>query len=408
VLFNKVHQLRKEKLYNQAILTLLEACCNGSYQDYILTISSPPSNIDAFATSAHTQYVLASTENVLSLHKIDHTRRFEEMRLEFPRKLTGLITLTDAKGVSTAVVGGEGGEVWQTGILPGGDTIHTIETKQAGKGNCQIFSFTAHRKRLLYSPLGDPSIHSYHLSKKNVSFLRKNNYANVARIALFRHKRKEYYALGYTDLEKDVPLLSLYDRSEHFLLGAEEVDGSVRALDTLYTKEGETIILAGTEKSTLYAIDCRGTMRWKFKTESAINCMQVSYRPRTKEPYIFIGVEGGTLYLLDSSGVMKWKKVFNAAIRDCRLLTISESDYPHIIVGLSDNTIHSFCRSSAEDLAPLLSDLLSDVLTKEKCSEESLIEQFTHSDFQSIRDFGEIRGMGFVMLQHSSFFNSLT
>ena len=395
MLFNKVNQLRKEKLYNQAILTLLEACCNGSYQDYTITLESPPSNIHAFASSAQTQHVLASTENVLSLHKIDHSRIIEEMRLEFPRTLTGLITLTDAKGVSTAVVGGEGGEVWQTGILPGEQTIHTIETNQAGKAKHQIFSFASHRKRLLYSPLGDPSIHCYHFSKKNVSFLTKNNYAHVARIAIFRDKRKECYALGYTDQEKDVPLLSLYDRSEHCVVGVEEVDGSVRALDTLYTKEGETLILAGTEKSTLYAVDSRGTVKWKFKTDSAINCMEVSYRPGTKEPYIFIGVEGGTLYLLDSSGLMKWKKVFNAAIRAFRLITLSEADYPHIIVGLSDSTIHSFCRSSSGDLAPLLSDLLADVLTKEKCSEESLIEQFTRSDFQSIRDFGEIRSMGF-------------
>jgi WD40 repeat protein/anti-sigma regulatory factor (Ser/Thr protein kinase) len=228
-----------------------------------------------------------------------------------------------------------------------------------------------------------------------VSFLKKNNYAHVARIALFRDKRKEYYALGYTDLERDVPLLSLYDSREQFKVGVEEVDGSVRVLDTLSTKEGETIILAGTEKSTLYAVDPGGIVKWKFKADSAINSMEVSYRPGTKEPYIFIGVEGGTLYLLDRSGAMKWKKVFNAAIRACRLVTISESDYPHIIVGLSDNTIHSFCRSSAEDLTPLLSDLLSDVLTKEQCSEESLIEQFSRSDFQSIRDFGEIRSMGF-------------
>ena len=395
MLFNKLNQLRKEKLYNQAILTLLEACCNGSYQDYTLTLGSPPRNIHAFASSAHTQYVLASTENVLSLHRIDRSRIFEEMRLEFPRTLTGLITLTDGKGVATAMVGGEGGEVWQTGILPGSEAIHTIESSQAGKAKHQIFSFASHRKKLLYSPLGDPSIHCYHLSKKNVSFLGKNNYARVARIALFRDKRKEYYALGYTDQEKDVPLLSLYDRSEQFVVGVAEVDGSVRVLDTLYTKAGEPLILAGTEKSTLYAVDSRGTVKWKFKTDSAINCMEVSYRPGTKEPYIFIGVEGGTLYLLDSSGVMKWKKVFNSAIRACRLVTLSASDYPHIIIGLSDNTIHSFCRSSAGDLAPLLSDLLADVLTKEKCSEESLIEQFTRSDFQSIRDFGEIRSMGF-------------
>jgi len=307
VLFNKLNQLRKEKLYNQAILTLLEACCNGSYQDYTLTTGSPLSNIDAFATSAHTQYVLASTENVLSLHKIDHTRSFEVMRLEFPRRLTGLITLTDAKGVSTAVAGGEGGEVWQAGILPGREAIRTIESSQSGKAKHQIFSFASHRKRIFYSPLGDPSIHCYHLSTRNVSFLRKNNYAHVARIALLSGKRKEYFALGYTDLEKDVPLLSLYDRSEQFVLGVEEVDGSVRTLGTLYTTKGETLILAGTEKSTLYAVDSRGTLQWKFKTDSTITCMEVSYRPGTKEPYIFIGVEGGTLYLLDSSGVLKWK-----------------------------------------------------------------------------------------------------
>ena len=41
VLFNKLNQLRKEKLYNQAVLTLLEACCNGSYQDYTLTLETP-------------------------------------------------------------------------------------------------------------------------------------------------------------------------------------------------------------------------------------------------------------------------------------------------------------------------------------------------------------------------------
>ena len=141
MLFNKLNQLRKEKLYNQAILTLLEACCNGSYQDYTLTLGSPPSNIHAFASSAHTQYVLASTENVLSLHRIDHSRIFEEMRLEFPRTLTGLITLTDGKGVATAVVGGEGGEVWQTGILPGSEAIHTIETQPGGKSKAPDFFF---------------------------------------------------------------------------------------------------------------------------------------------------------------------------------------------------------------------------------------------------------------------------
>ena len=240
-----------------------------------------------------------------------------------------------------------------------------MEIIEEGNTKHQIFSFATHRKMLLYSPLGDPSIHCYHLSRKNLSFLRKNDYARVARLVLFRDKRKEYYAFGYTDLEKDVPLLSFFDKSEQFVVGVEEVDGSVRVLDTLHTKERETIILAGTEKSTLYAVDVRGTVKWKFKTDSTINCMEVSYRPGTKEPYIFIGVEGGTLYLLDGAGVVKWKKVFTAAIRACKLVTVSESDYPHIIVGLSDNTIHSFCRSPAGDLAPLLSDLFSDVLAKE-------------------------------------------
>ena len=36
MLFNRVNDLRKEKLFNQAIITLLEACCNGVYQNYTL------------------------------------------------------------------------------------------------------------------------------------------------------------------------------------------------------------------------------------------------------------------------------------------------------------------------------------------------------------------------------------
>ena len=107
----------------------------------------PPGNIHAFATSAHTQYVLASTENILSLHRIDRSRIFEKMRLEFPRTLTGLITLTDGNGLATVVVGGEGGEVWQTGILPGREAIHTIETHQEGKAKHQIFFFRLSPKK---------------------------------------------------------------------------------------------------------------------------------------------------------------------------------------------------------------------------------------------------------------------
>ena len=93
---------------------------------------------------------------MLSLHKIDHSRISEEMKLEFPRTLTGLITFTDRKGVATAVVGGEGGEVLADRYPPRKrSSIHTIETKQAKKTKHQIFSFASHRKRLLYSPLGD-------------------------------------------------------------------------------------------------------------------------------------------------------------------------------------------------------------------------------------------------------------
>ena len=395
VLFTKVQHLRKEKLYNQAILTLLEACCHGSYEDYRLALGGPPGSIDAFAASPRKHHILACTENVLSLHKIEHYRQFRETKLEFPRRLTGLITLRDAPGTFKAVVGSEGGDVWQAGITSGRNTVTPIETRPSQEANHPIFSFAAHRTGLFYSPLGDPSIHCYHPSKKNLSFLKKNNYTNVARLALMSFRGKEYYVLGYTDQEKDVPLLSLYDKREHFVLGVEEVEGSVRTLGILRTGRGETTILAGTEKSTLYAVDCRGSLKWKFKTESGINCMAVSYRPGTREPYIFVGVEGGTLYLLDSAGVMKWKTVFTAAIRDCRLLSISASEYPRMIVGLSDNTIHSFCRSPAEDLAPLLSSLLEDARKQEKCSEKSLLEQFSRSDFQSIRDFAEIRNMGF-------------
>jgi anti-sigma regulatory factor (Ser/Thr protein kinase) len=62
---------------------------------------------------------------------------------------------------------------------------------------------------------------------------------------------------------------------------------------------------------------------------------------------------------------------------------------------MSDNTIHSFCRSPAEALAPLFSELFSEILNKADCSEESMIDQFCKSDYQLIREFGEIRSFGF-------------
>ena len=86
-------------------------------------------------------------------------------------------------------------------------------------------------------------------------------------------------------------------------------------------------------------------------------------------------------------GLRPWK--------DFALVKISEFHYPHIVVGMSDNTIHSFCRSPAEALAPLFSELFSEMLNKSDCSEESMIDQFCKSDYQLIREFGEIRSFGF-------------
>jgi two-component sensor histidine kinase len=290
-------------------------------------------------------------------------------------------------------VGSERGEVWQINITKKGDTVHIIEEKQAEKS--KIFTFAINRNTLVYSPMGDSSIHLYYLSKKNKSLLRKNNYKNVAQMQFFKDRRYKYLVLGYTDKEKEVPLLSLYNKREDFLWGVEELEGSVKSLRVIQDKSGEVIILAGTEKSMLYAVDLRGNVKWKFKMDGAVNCMEVSYRPKTKEPYIFIGVEGGTLYLLDSLGVLRWKKLFNSAVKDLKLVNILESPYPQLLVGLSESQVLSYCRAPAEVLSPVLSELLSEILRKDNCSEDSIMNHFTKSDYQSIRDFGEIRSFGF-------------
>ena len=395
MLFNKVNQLREENLHNQAILTLLKACCDGLYQNYALKISGKLGKVDALVTSENTHHVIVTSENFLYIHQVSKTGKVEERKLEFPSRLCSLITVTDKKGTGSVFVGSECGEVWQINITKKGDVVHTVEKKQTEKSHNKIFSFTINHTTLTYSPIGDSSIHLYHLSTKNKSLLRKNNYKNVAQVQFFKDRTNEYLALGYTDQEKEAPLLSLYNKKEDFVWGVEEVEGSVKALRVIQNKDGENVILAGTEKSMLYAVDPKGNVKWKFKTDGAINCMEVSYRPKTKEPYIFIGVEGGTLYLLDSLSVLKWKKVFNSAVRDLNLVKISGYHYPHILVGLSDNTVLSLCRSPAEDLAPIFSELFSDILRKENYSEESMIDCFTKSHYQSIRDFGEIRSFGF-------------
>ncbi|TNF52858.1 HAMP domain-containing histidine kinase, partial [bacterium] len=243
--------------------------------------------------------------------------------------------------------------------------------------------------------LGDPSIHCYDPQTGSRSLQNTNDYGNVAQIHYFTDREEEYCVLGYTDQEKTVPLLSLYTMKEQFQRGVEEIEGSITTLQVVYLQSGEPLILAGTEKSTIFAVDCQGTVKWKHKTDGPINCMAVSYRPGTNEPYMFAGAEGGTLYLLDCHGATKWKKVFNTAVKDCALLTISKSHYPHILVGLADSTIHSFCRSPAEDLSPLLSEVLSDIAKEEEIPGESLFDQFTKSDYQTIRDFGEIKTFGF-------------
>jgi anti-sigma regulatory factor (Ser/Thr protein kinase) len=396
LLFNKINRLRKENQYNQAILTLLEACCDGIYQNYTLKISGELNKVDAYAISENRHHVLATSENFLYINQVGDTRNPEERRIEFPTsRLSSLITVTDRKGARSAFVGSECGEVWHINITKKGDAVHTVKKKQTEKSNNKIFSFTINRNTLAYSPIGDPSIHLYHLPKKKKSLLKKHNYKNVAQVQFFENYKDKYCALGYTDQEKEVPLLSLYNNREDFIWGVEEVEGSVKALRVIQNKDGEIIILAATEKSALYAVDLKGNVKWKFKTDGAINCMVVSYRPETKEPYIFIGGEGGTLYLLDSSKVLKWKKVFNSAIKDLTLAKISETHYPHIIVGLSDNTISSFFRSPAEVLAPIFRELFLDILNEENCSEELMIDHFTKSDYQLIRDFGEIRSFGF-------------
>ncbi|MEE9504466.1 MAG: hypothetical protein V3V90_04995, partial [Thermodesulfobacteriota bacterium] len=395
MLFNKVNQLIKEHHYNQAILTLLEAGCDGLYQNYTLKIPGELNKIDAFVTGENTHVVLATSGNLLYVNEVGSTGDAHERRLEFPRRLCSLLTVADKKGSWSAFVGSERGEVWRVEVCKKEGTARLIEDKHTEEANGKILSFTTYRNMVAYSPLKDPSIYLYHLSQGNTSHLTKNNYENVAQIQFFTHQKDEYYALGFTDQEKEVPFLSLYNRKEGFIWGVEEVEGSVKAIKVIQDKDGEILILAGTEKSTLYVVDFKGRVRWKFKMDSAVNCMEVSYRPKTEEPYIFIGVEGGTLYLLDILGVLKWKKVFNSAIRDFKLVAISGSHYPHSVVGLSDSTIHSFCRSPAEALAPLFSEVLSEILKKEKCSEEEMIENFTRSDYQSIREFGEIRSFGF-------------
>jgi outer membrane protein assembly factor BamB/two-component sensor histidine kinase len=395
MLFTKVQQLRKEKLYNQAILTLLEACCNGTYQNYKLTTGPHLNKIAVLPVSENLHYVLAAFQNNLSIKHMRTTKCNEETTIEFPSTLTSIAAFTDRKGIASALVGSESGQVWQIMLDQEDQSLILIDEQQTTNRCSPIHSFATYNHQLLYSPLGDPTIHCYDLLTGSRTLFNTNNYSNVAQIHYFTDREEDYCSLGYTDQEKEVPLLSLYTTKEQFLRGVEEIEGSVTTLQAVYLQSGEPLILAGTEKSTIFAVDCHGTVIWKYKTDGPINCMAVSYRPGTNEPYIFAGDEGGTLYLLDCHGAMKWKKVFNTAVKDCALLTISKSHYPHILIGLADSTIYSFCRSPAEDLSPLLSELLSDIIQEEESTEESLFHQFTKSDYQTIRDFGEIKTFGF-------------
>jgi hypothetical protein len=325
MLFNKVQQLRKEKLYNQAILTLLEACCNGSYQNYKLITGPHLNKIAVLPVSENIHYVLAAFHNNLSIKHMHISKCKEEKIIEFPSTLTSLFAFADKKGIFSAFVGCESGQSWQ--IMPDkvDQTPILIDEQQSANRHSPIHPFAAHNHQLFYSPLGDPSIHCYDPLTGTKSLMNSNNYRNVAQINYFTDGEEDYCALGYTDQEKKVPLLSLYTIKEQFLKGVEEIEGSVTTLQAVYLQSGEPLVLAGTEKSTIFAVDCHGKVIWKHKTDGPVNCMAASYRPGTNEPYLFAGAEGGTLYLLDCHGAMKWKKVFNTAVKDCALLTISKS-----------------------------------------------------------------------------------
>jgi len=395
VLRDTIDQLKRAHLYNQALLTLLEVCCDGIYQNYLFKIKGGVENIDAYVTHRQQHLVLITSENFLTIKKVRGTEMIEETPLEFPSRLCSLTTLPNKEGRLVAFVGSEYGEVWQINATTKGYTIQVIEDTPAAKSKNKISSFTIHRTTLVYSPSGDSTIHLYDLSRRKKRILKKNNYKNVSPIQFLNDTKGEYLALGFTDQEKGFPLLSLYTTREDFIWGVEEIEGSVKTLGVIHHKSGEMLILAGTEKATLYAVDLKGTLRWKFKTDGAVNCMEVSYRPKTKEPYIFLGAEGGTLYLLDASGIIKWHKVFNAAVKDIQLVTFSAYHYPHLLVGLSDSTVRSLSRAPAEGLAPLFTDLFSEILKKEKVPEESLIDYFAKSDYQIIRDYADIRRCGF-------------
>ena len=116
MLFNKVQQLRKEKLYNQAILTLLEACCNGTYQNYKLTTGPHLNKIAVLPVSENTHYVLAVFQNNLSIKHMHTSRCNEEKVIEFPSTLTSISALTDRKGIFSAFVGSEFGQAWQINL----------------------------------------------------------------------------------------------------------------------------------------------------------------------------------------------------------------------------------------------------------------------------------------------------
>lgn len=120
-----------------------------------------------------------------------------------------------------------------------------------------------------------------------------------------------------------------------------ETSSSINASPNIsdINNDGKKEIVFGTEAGILYALDHKGNLLWKHKTEGPIRGSPLIQKFANKQTGIFIGSMDKNMYFLNSTGKIYWKFEAKEGIESCPALIMGKK--PLIVFGSNDGIIYA-------------------------------------------------------------------
>ncbi len=103
--------------------------------------------------------------------------------------------------------------------------------------------------------------------------------------------------------------------------------------------DGKKEIVFGTESGTIYVLDGKGKLLWKYKTEGPIRGTPFIQKFANNEYGILFGSSDKTLYFLNGKGQLLWKYNAKSEIESCPSIILSQK--PMIVFGSNDGNVHA-------------------------------------------------------------------